>query len=530
MDVHVGSMESQLEAAWQLRDNNPQDARAQALNLLAEAHTQGKTADEARALIILSYLDFREQNYELAFTEALQALDLVEYPGNHPWMPRLYNVLAILYGEVGELTLEREYLQRQIDLSKAWGDLEWEATGYHDLAIALMTRDLPGATTLLERALVMFESINLIDGIVYAVTNLADCYRRAELWEEAYTYNLQGLQLAREIKLRPMQVLAAGNQAQVCAYLQRHDEAERYLTEAIEASNEAPSEWQYKVWEMIGNYAMMIEDHQRARDALLAALHLCEERGVLPGVYRCHEQLSRCYEALGDYQQALKHYRLFFTIKEKVLNKENELKLRAIEVIHQTQAAQREAEFERKRNSELQRYIRELEHLQEQLREQSLRDVLTNLHNRRSLMMQGEQQMQIALRYESPLSVALFDVDHFKQINDNFSHAIGDQVLQQLALIVRQTMRNIDIVARYGGEEFVIVLPETRLEQAIVACERLRLAIANHPWHTLYQGLHVTVSIGIAELSDDTRLEHLLNRADTKLYEAKRLGRNRVRG
>lgn len=120
------------------------------------------------------------------------------------------------------------------------------------------------------------------------------------------------------------------------------------------------------------------------------------------------------------------------------------------------------------------------------------------------------------------------DIDHFKQINDRFSHALGDEVLRRIARVFRETARQDDLLCRYGGEEFLLLLPETDLAGAQVLAERLRSAVAEHPWNTLHPELDVTLSIGLAELEAAYDADMLLRSADMRLYEAKRQGRDRV--
>lgn len=172
--------------------------------------------------------------------------------------------------------------------------------------------------------------------------------------------------------------------------------------------------------------------------------------------------------------------------------------------------------------------LAELRSQTEFLEKQTREDALTGLYNRRYLNMQLEQEFKRAKRYGNPLSVVMCDIDHFKKINDTFSHQVGDEVLKTLGRIFKAYSRSVDTVARFGGEEFVLVLPETPKEKAVVLCEKLRAAVEHYTWSEIHPQLSVTISFGI---SDNVRLSHyekLLAEADEKLYEAKNSGRNRV--
>ncbi len=157
-------------------------------------------------------------------------------------------------------------------------------------------------------------------------------------------------------------------------------------------------------------------------------------------------------------------------------------------------------------------------------------DPLTGLPNRGHLFALAEREFAVARRYGRPLTVGMIDVDLFKSINDRYGHARGDAVLRGVAGRARALLRDVDLLGRYGGEEFVLLMPETGLEAARVAAERLRERIGTEPFSAEGEEIPVTVSLGLAawEPRRDASLEALLQRADRALYEAKAAGRNRV--
>ena len=164
----------------------------------------------------------------------------------------------------------------------------------------------------------------------------------------------------------------------------------------------------------------------------------------------------------------------------------------------------------------------------EALQELAVRDALTDLYNRRHFDEQVALMFEHARRYNEPLAVTIGDIDYFKRINDRFSHAIGDEVLRQVAELLRSSVRKSDVVARYGGEEFVIAFPQTELEQAAELCEKLRQRVEQHAWEAIHPGLQVTMSMGVdADLAVGDA-EKMLGHADRRLYESKAGGRNRV--
>jgi two-component system cell cycle response regulator len=158
----------------------------------------------------------------------------------------------------------------------------------------------------------------------------------------------------------------------------------------------------------------------------------------------------------------------------------------------------------------------------------TIMDGLTNVHNKRYLIETLDRELPRAMRHQRPLSLCMFDLDHFKQVNDTFGHIAGDYVLKEVASAVRLRLRPDDIIARYGGEEFAVLLPETDLNGANVIAEELRRLIAERVFEFESERIPVTVSIGCTQLKADDDSIKLIKAADDKLYEAKRGGRNRV--
>lgn len=173
----------------------------------------------------------------------------------------------------------------------------------------------------------------------------------------------------------------------------------------------------------------------------------------------------------------------------------------------------------------------ELERLNAEVKKMAIMDGLTHLYNRAGFFEIGAREIKRAKRFEKLLSAIMFDVDHFKQVNDTYGHATGDKVLEEIATRCSKQLRNsVDIIGRYGGEEFAVLLPETTIASARIIAERLRHAITDEPVTTEHGALSVTISLGVApfEHNSMTDLEALLKHADQALYQAKESGRNRV--
>src|SRR2546428_2264840 len=155
----------------------------------------------------------------------------------------------------------------------------------------------------------------------------------------------------------------------------------------------------------------------------------------------------------------------------------------------------------------------------------SLKDALTDVYNRRYFMIRLEEEFKRHTRFREPLSLVMLDVDHFKEVNDRFGHRAGDEVLRGIAALLLRHSRSFSVVTRYGGDEFAIVLVNTPKDGALTYAERIRSVVAEYEFR---HGI-VTVSLGAASLPEDGACgDDLVVAADKALYDAKRLGRNRV--
>lgn len=165
----------------------------------------------------------------------------------------------------------------------------------------------------------------------------------------------------------------------------------------------------------------------------------------------------------------------------------------------------------------------------EELYHMARTDPLTDSFNRRALMEAAHSEFARARRYKSPLTIAMFDIDHLKKVNDDHGHTAGDEVIKNIAVVAAETVRTVDIFGRTGGAEFVVVLPDTSLVGAEIVAEKLRTAIEEAATEIGGQAIWVTISVGIGEvMADDTGPTQALSRAEKALYRAKQAGRNRV--
>jgi diguanylate cyclase (GGDEF)-like protein len=245
----------------------------------------------------------------------------------------------------------------------------------------------------------------------------------------------------------------------------------------------------------------------RTQDGLRAALravHLLEEVGDRRTLAQAIEVSSTLNERVGDLAAALAAQRRFHALSQELDGERAKARMELNALRLDVQQAQAEAE---------------------RRRTEALMDPVTGLPNRRDF---DAQFGLLIARSTGPVALALMDLDHFKKVNDRFSHLVGDDVLRVCARLLRESSRDRDLVARFGGEEFAIVLPGAELPIALVVCERMRRAIADYPWETIHEGLAVTASLGCIVGMPGTTTQEMLTEADRQLYAAKAAGRNRV--
>lgn len=176
----------------------------------------------------------------------------------------------------------------------------------------------------------------------------------------------------------------------------------------------------------------------------------------------------------------------------------------------------------------IRRQVKELEKARGALKIQAAHDSLTGILNRGAIMERLDEELSRCMREKNSLSVAMFDIDHFKKVNDSYGHQSGDLVLKECVNRIASGLRQYDILGRYGGEEFMIIIPGASLEQARGVCERIRKFIADGEMRTLEAKVSITASLGVATTDGKVDAESLLKAADRALYKAKDRGRNRV--
>lgn len=323
----------------------------------------------------------------------------------------------------------------------------------------------------------------------------------------------RALALADDVRGLPYEEVITGNLGEMLIHLGELDEASVLLNRAQTMARERrldPYAW--RIAASLGEWWMARGEPVRARDVILELLAELGPQAPAQTVTYARVVAYRACRALGLVDEALAH----FEIAERLERIRTTSQLRS-----QSQLFVTRGEAERARSEAAQHRARAAE-----LAELAERDSLTGLGNRDHLDRRFSELLPEAMREDRPISVAMIDIDHFKQINDSHGHPAGDRVLVQLAGVLRQHLRPADVIVRFGGEEFVVVLPDTAASRAVEICEGLRARLTGIEW-PVPGNATVTVSVGVSEAAPYDAVD-LLHRADAAMYTAKRLGRDRI--
>ncbi|MDE2408530.1 MAG: GGDEF domain-containing protein [Xanthomonadaceae bacterium] len=388
--------------------------------------------------------------------------------------------------------------------------------------------------------------------------SLATVYRRQGEWARSAEYFEQSLRHSKLSDDTQGVAYAQFGLAQVAEKLGEFDRAERMYLASLpvfaEAGDILP---QANIARGLASIALQRKQYPLALRQIERSLALAGTIEEFDLTYRLFELRAEVEYAMGDFKAAYLSQKKSGEVKQKWLEARNNESLSEMRVRFDTERQAQQNALLTKENqlnaSKLaeQRQTTRLyvvsvvalllvlgllvflayrsKQVRKRLAAQALTDELTGVANRRHVMAVLSAEVERARRYRTPLTIAMFDLDHFKQINDRFGHAAGDEVLQAFARWLHDSLRKTDCFGRIGGEEFLAVLPHTALEEARTVMERMRYGVLALSYPMLEEQLQPSVSIGLAMLSeDDASVEALVARADDAVYRAKEAGRNRV--
>jgi diguanylate cyclase (GGDEF)-like protein len=430
-------------------------------------------------------------DYVLALDNLRAALRIAEETGDRNLEAYVLDRIASVQGSAGQLEVSLDTHERSLAMHREAGDLFGEARALNNMAYTYMDLGkLEAALTVAERSIELTQQVgsdNLLAGVY---DTLAEVEMRRLHLEEAEQYSRKGLATALACNAEP-------------------DAADSmYMLGRIECAR--------------GHWDEAAENTGRA-------LATAERLGRSVEEYNCHRLLSDIHERSGDTGMALWHYHRFHELESAKKNGETESRLDRLAGEHQVETARKDAEILRLRSLALEREVEERRVAQASLEAAASLDPLTGLFNRRHTAVLREELGKAAAR-GLPVSLTMFDIDHFKTINDEHGHATGDTVLVAIAAQLRKNARKSDMPCRWGGDEFLVLLVDMDEQAAENAAERVRAAVAEAPIACAGTDVPVRLSAGVASVRGGSPIDFdaLVAAADAALYEAKESGRNRV--
>jgi diguanylate cyclase (GGDEF)-like protein len=522
-------LQQTAEQLWASRHTNLKSMVKRSTALLQLAKLQADSVAIGLAYRNLGFADMVSGQLESAWHRLTYALET----SRRHYAPDLgvdaNNLLASVYRGMGQPQTALVYLENALrilrDLQKPESEVplrmnigillhdlgrHQEAVGHHQEALEIL-RTVANPTRQLE-----------VNG------NLAMSLLALGQFENAKNLFLQSIKEAKELGLPAHEVRNMVNLGEAYSKLKQPQAALRVLHEALDKIPPQMSEGRIYAFLNIAE-AHRANNPDQALLALEEAQALAIKLGIMPVQVQISQNQYQIHKEQGNHSAALEAFERYFDAHNQLRQEGAEQELRLFTLERDFEKTVAEAEINRLKNEELGKLLEELKQKTLELETLVKQDPLTSIYNRRFLEQTLEHELEQAKTNHQPLAVAVLDVDNFKHINDGFSHAIGDQVLQVISYLMRLSLRGNDVAARYGGEEFVLALPNTTLAQAQLVCERLRVRIANHDWKSIHPKLEqITVSIGISDDITVSNHEKLLDLADRQMYLAKRSGKNRV--
>ncbi len=472
---------------------------AWALFLLGEPETGIKHSQKARELSVTLDVPARAKSAALngrmlcvlqlndeAYSEALEAVKLAEQCDDYWVRAMSLSVLAISVSQGGDLDSALTYNHRALTIAKDIGDTHLLSS--IQVSLGLIHADLA------DDAQESGDEIAAING-----------------YEKAADLSIDAMNLARANADSWAERIALSNAVEFLTYLNRFDETrellDRWNNIKGDETNRRLSHYLQACTEVFLKQGKLPE----ARGYCEQALQKAEADSNYDMVPYCTKLLSKIHEALGDFETALALYKHYHVLEQRYQGELVKRRARVAEIHYQSEALRKQAEDARLRA--------------EQSEKDASTDPLTGLANRRSFDVFVDN---ILREGRTDIAVLFLDLDHFKKINDRFSHNIGDEVLKRFAHLLAGCCRQDDLVSRFGGEEFVVLLSGVTAQTASATGERILDETRLFDWSQLEPDLTVTASAGLALGHEGTDRSSLLSLADARLYEAKTAGRDRL--
>jgi len=467
-------------------------ALAQALDSLTIYQKTNLKSGIARSHNAIGLCNLHLSTYAEALDNLLKALQIADQASNLRLKARVLNNLGLLYLRMEEYSQALSYLENSLEIASETKNPAFEA--------------------------------DLLENICVAYLNLGQ-------YTLALTHSQKGIALFQKAGNRYGEAKALSSAGEIYAAMGHTIDANSYYLQSLKISDEIEdAQGAAKAHFLIGSLHFKQGQRETALEHLQSGLECAEKSQDTSQISRIHYLLSRIYREMKDFEMSLGHYEQYHDVKETVFNEDMATKIKSLEILHHVKETRQDSEIYRLRNVELTREIEERKKAQSELERIVTLDPLTGLFNRRHFFELTSTELERSQRYNRPLSVIMLDIDHFKQVNDQFGHLVGDRVIVEVARRIQKALRRIDLACRYGGEEFAVLLPETPLLQAEMVASRLWNVVTRQPTVSGELVLKITVSVGVAtyQHTGEITVDDLLDQADQAMYAAKQAGRNQV--
>jgi diguanylate cyclase (GGDEF)-like protein len=471
---------------------------------------EAQPTDEFECLKTLTYgMDVLSRQEE-ALPLGLRANQLAEQIGDNYLIGSIQGLLGRIYFHIDDFPTSMDYYINALRLVQSENHPELEISLINGLGLVQYGLEnyneaLGYFITCLEKA-----AEDDLTGRADASNNIAYILHLLGKDQEAVEYGNAGLSLFNELgtsigKMETLHSLGAIHFA-----LGNYDLAMGFLQEGIELSR-ANNNQLFEI-----NYILEISRIHfiqgrvdKSKKELLTALRIAEKIQSVSNTCLVHERLVEIYKEKQDYKSALEHFEAFHATNKKIFNEKSDKRIKNLEIFHKVEITRRQADL---------------------YRELAGTDFLTGLANRRSFLEIAESAFQQVRIKKNPLAMIMLDIDHFKNVNDQYGHKSGDVVLSAVSASIKKSLRGADVAGRYGGEEFVVLLVGAPEEQCFNIAERIRHAVARLEIPIEQAVVKVTISLGLACLNPEKMVpvDTLINCADQAMYLAKQQGRNRT--
>ncbi len=529
----VDELNAKTREAKRLDYDKLRELAEQAFELACQYDSDGEqyTYGMAGALSMLAYRNSSIGEWHAAMSEASQALALLEPGLPSPVLAEVLQSIGWTHYCMGDFTEALENLLQAVRVAEGVGDRSLEAYMLDSIgSVQASSGHSDAAIECQQRALQIHRELGDKTGEALVLNNMAYTYVELGDNDRALSSSLASLEFAAEGQREYFLAAVLDTVSHVLYKMELFDEAETYSRRALALARDLGSEPDEATNLIgLGKIAIAKESWDEALEVVCRALELAEKRDLGVERFQCHELLSQIHEHRGELAEALTHFKRFHDLNQAGLNAETQARLVNLRVSYQLESAKKDAEIHRLRSLALEREVEERKVAQARLEAEASLDPLTGLFNRGHLTVLAEE-MKLALAQGRPVSLMMFDIDRFKQVNDSYGHLAGDRVLVAITKELTEHCRKTDVPCRYGGDEFLVLLVGMEIGAARKAAERLRQRIAATPVPYGDASIGVTISAGVsnAKPGELVTLDTLIERADRALYSAKQGGRDRV--